>query len=104
MAHGYWNFLFKQAEDKDAFLGLSKLVEPLIYLFPFLYVLGRYGLDLSALYFVGVGALLSITNYLLLANTYKRLDLSLAYPISRSSTLFLPFLAYLFFSERIDAI
>ena len=27
MAHGYWNFLFKQAEDKDAFLGLSKLVE-----------------------------------------------------------------------------
>jgi len=104
MAHGYWNFLFKQAEDKDAFLGLSKLVEPLIYLFPFLYVLGRYGLDLSALYFVGVGALLSVTNYLLLANTYKRLDLSLAYPISRSSTLFLPFLAYLFFSERIDAI
>lgn len=55
MAHGYWNFLFKQAEDKDAFLGLSKLVEPLLYLFPFLYVLGRYRLDLSALHFVGVG-------------------------------------------------
>ncbi len=104
MAHGYWNFLFKQAEDKDAFLGLSKVVEPVLYLVPFLYVLSKYGLDLSAFYFIGVGALLSITNYLLLVNTYKRLDLTLAYPISRSSTIFLPFLAYLFFSERIDTI
>jgi len=104
MAHGYWNFLFKQADNKDAFLGLSKLVEPLLWFLPFLFALNRYGLDFSAIYFVGVGSLLSVSNYFLLANTYKRLDLSLAYPISRSSTLFLPFLAYLVFSEKIDAI
>lgn len=102
--HGYWNFLFKQAKDKDAFLGLSKLIEPVIYFVPFLFVLNQYGLDRSAFHFVAVGALLSISNYLLLANAYKRIDLTLAYPISRSSTLFLPFLAYLFLSETIDTI
>lgn len=37
MAHGYWNFLFKQAGDKDAFLGLSKLVEPIRSLGPVLF-------------------------------------------------------------------
>lgn len=103
MAHGYWNFLFKQAIDKDAFLALSKLIEPAIYLIPFLVVWNQYGLDRSAFSIITLGALLSIANYLLLANAYKRLDLSLAYPISRSSTIFLPFLAYLFFSESIDA-
>ncbi len=102
MAHGYWNFLFKQANDKDVFLGLSKIVEPILYGLPFLFFLQKYGLARSAIGYVAVGALLSIANYMLLANAYKRLDLALAYPISRSSTIFLPFLAYLFFSEIID--
>ena len=103
MAHGYWNFLFKQADDKDAFLGLTKLVEPAMYLVPFCVAAYVYGLDGSAWLYVTVGAVLSIVNYMLLANAYKRLDLSLAYPISRSSTIFLPFLAYLGFGEVIDA-
>jgi len=103
IAHGCWNFLFKQAGDKDAFLGLSKIVEPILYIVPFFSVLYKFGIGKSALGYVGMGALLSIANYLLLANAYKRLDLALAYPISRSSTIFLPFLAYLFFGEVIDA-
>lgn len=102
MAHGSWNFLFKQAENKDAFLGLSKLVEPLLFLGPFLFLFSSHGIESSSYIYVVVGAVLSIANYLLLANAYKRLDLALAYPISRSSTIFLPFLAYLFFSEVID--
>jgi drug/metabolite transporter (DMT)-like permease len=104
MAHGYWNFLFKQADNKDAFLGLSKMVEPLIFLGPFLFMIIRHGPGNYVFGFVAVAALLSIANYLLLANAYKRLDLALAYPICRSSTLFLPFLAYLFFGEVIDAV
>ena len=103
-AHGYWNFLFKQADNKDAFLGLSKLVEPLLYMVPFFYLLSLNDLKSSASGYVAVGAILSIANYILLANAYKRLDLALAYPISRSSTIFLPFLAYLFFSEVIDVL
>lgn len=104
MAHGYWNFLFKQAKDKDAFLGLTKLAEPVMYFVPFCVLASTQGLGKSPWLYVGVGALLSIVNYTLLSNAYKRLDLALAYPISRSSTIFLPFLAYLFFGEVIDGV
>ena len=63
---------------------------------------GDRGLDFETLWYVGVGALLSIANYLCLTAGYKRLDLTVAYPVSRSSTIFLPFLALLFLGERID--
>ncbi|MGE4296772.1 MAG: DMT family transporter [Desulfovibrionaceae bacterium] len=102
LAHGSWNFLFKQALDKDAFLGCTKIAEPVMYALPFAFAAQRWELDLSMWLYVGVGAVLSIANYVLLANAYKRLDLALAYPISRSSTLFLPLLAYMIFGETID--
>ena len=104
LAHGYWNFLFKQAHNKDAFIGLSKLAEPVIYALPFVFAVRMWGLDFSALWYAGVGALLAVANYTFLSNSYKRMDLSIAYPVSRSSTLFLPFLAYIFFQEQIDAV
>ena len=104
IAHGYWNFLFKQARDKDAFLGLSKAAEPVLYALPFAVSVWNRGLTLDAVWYVAVGAFLSVANYVCLAESYKRLDLTIAYPISRSSTIFLPFLALLFFDERIDAV
>lgn len=104
ITHGYWNYLFKKAHDKDAFLGLSKIAESVIYAIPFAFAVTHWGFELEALWYVAVGTLLAVANYLLLANSYKRLDLTIAYPVSRSSTLFLPFLAYLFFGERIDAV
>ena len=94
LAHGYWNFLFKRAHNKDAFLGLSKIAEPIIYAIPFGFAVGIWGLDPAALWYAGVGTLLAVANYACLANSYKRLDLTIAYPISRASTIFLPFLAY----------
>ncbi|NDV20784.1 EamA family transporter [Pseudodesulfovibrio sp. JC047] len=104
IAHGYWNFLLKRAQNKDAFLGLSKLAEPVIYAIPFGYAVSLWGLDPLSLWYAGVGTLLSVANYYCLANSYKRLDLSIAYPVSRSSTLFLPFLAFIFFQEQLDVI
>ncbi|THB70000.1 MAG: hypothetical protein D6E12_03525 [Desulfovibrio sp.] len=104
IAHGYWNFLFKQAENKDAFLCLSKLVEPLLYLAPFVVAVAIWGFPLSSLWYVAVGTLLAVANYICLAHSYKRLDLTVAYPVSRSSTIFLPFLAFLLFDESIDSV
>ncbi len=104
IAHGYWNFLFKQARHKNAFLGLSKAAEPVLYALPFAFAVRADGLEPEMLWYVAVGTLLSVANYVCLAESYKRLDLTVAYPISRSSTIFIPFLALLFFDERIDAV
>ena len=105
VTHGIWNFLAKRADNKDIFIGLSKLSEAILFLIPFIFLLFTIGVELNVwLLFVVVAALFVFLNYFFLSQAYKRIDLSVAYPISRSSTLFLPVLGYFFLGERIDAI
>jgi drug/metabolite transporter (DMT)-like permease len=51
-----------------------------------------------------IAAVFVFLNYVLLSQAYKHIELSLAYPISRSSTLFLPLVAFLLLRETIDRI
>ncbi|MEM6839240.1 MAG: EamA family transporter [Cyanobacteria bacterium P01_C01_bin.120] len=105
VTHGIWNFLAKRADDKDVFIGLSKLSEAILFLIPFIFLLFTIGVELNLwLFFVIVAAIFVFLNYFFLSQAYKCIDLSVAYPISRSSTLFLPILGYFFLDERIDAI
>lgn len=105
ITHGLWNFLAKRATDKEIFIGLSKISEATIFLIPFLVMLFIQGYGASNWYlFVLVASAFVFLNYFFLGQAYKRIELSVAYPISRSSTLFLPILAYIFIAERIDAI
>ena len=104
VTHAWWNLLAKRAYNKDIFFGLSKISEILLFFLPFLWYWRRVGFDSRNWYFVVVGALLIFTYYLLLAQAYQRMELSVAYPIARSSTLFLPLLAFIFIGETIDAV
>lgn len=101
-SHAYWNFLAKGAGDKDVFIGLSKIIESLLFCIPFLWVLKIEGFDQQYWYFVLVAACFVFLNYFFISQAYKRVDLSIAYPVSRSSTLFLPLVAYLFLGETIN--
>ena len=105
VTHGLWNFLAKRATQKDLFIGLSKAAETLIFAGPFIFLVARngYGERYWMLY-VGVAACFVFLNYAFLAQAYRRAELSVAYPISRASTLYLPLLAFLFIGERIDAV
>lgn len=103
-SHAFWNFLTKRATNQDIFLGLSKMAEIVLFALPFaLFVFWR-GFPWLWWYFFVVGGLLILFYYLSLAQAYRHVDLSVAYPIARSSTLFLPFLAYFFLHEKIDAV
>ncbi|MFT5196540.1 MAG: drug/metabolite transporter (DMT)-like permease, partial [Candidatus Promineifilaceae bacterium] len=105
VTHGIWNFLAKGAGNKDIFIGLSKVSEAVIFLIPFIFLLNREGYgDSQWLIFVAIASCFVFLNYFFLSQAYKHADLSVAYPISRSSILFLPFLAFFFIGERIDAI
>ena len=106
VTHGIWNFLAKRAHQKDIFVGLSKISEAAIFVVPFSIMLFRnkgYGEPMWPL-FVAVASCFVFLNYFFVSQAYKRIDLSVAYPISRASTLFLPLLAFLFIDERIDAV
>lgn len=101
-SHAGWNFLAKRAFNKDIFLGISKIAEVLMFAPPFAWLAASEGYDLSAWYFMVGAAVLVFLYYLFLAQAYQRIDLSVAYPIARSSSLFLPFLAYVFIGETIN--
>lgn len=106
VTHGVWNFLAKQAGDKDVFIGLSKISEAIIFSIPFsvvLYFSGGYGYA-HWFIFILVAACFVFLNYFFLSRAYERIELSVAYPISRSSTLFLPILGFVFIREQIDLI
>ena len=78
-SHAYWNFLAKQAIEKDVFIGLSKVVEALLFGIPFLLILNTEGFILSYWYYVIVASVFVFLNYFFLSQAYKRIDLSIAY-------------------------
>lgn len=102
--HAFWNFLTKRAIEKDIFVGLSKIVEVLLFFIPYLLILKVAGFDLTYWYFVIIAACFVFLNYFFLSRSYQRIDLSIAYPVSRSSTLFLPGVAFVLLGETVDRI
>lgn len=102
--HAYWNYLIKNSGNKHVFTGLSKLAEVTIFVIPAIYFLLTTGFRTEFLVLIFVAAFITFFNYFFLASAYKYGDLSLIYPVSRSSIIFLPIIAFYFIDERIDAI
>ena len=64
VTHGIWNFLAKRADDKDVFIGLSKLSEAVLFLIPFIFLLVTVGVQLDTwLLFVRIAAIFVFLNY-----------------------------------------
>jgi drug/metabolite transporter (DMT)-like permease len=105
VGHAYWNYLLKRAGGGQLFTGLSKIGEVVLFL-PAFVLFGwndasARGPQLWPLALVG--AVLTITNYAMLAKAYARADLSFVYPISRGAILlFVPLLGYAVFGERLN--
>jgi len=102
--HAYWNYLIKRSENKHIFTALSKLAEITVFAIPALYFITTIGFKLEFLPLIAVAAFITFLNYFFLASAYKHGDLSLVYPLSRSSIIFLPIIAFYFIGEKIDAI
>jgi drug/metabolite transporter (DMT)-like permease len=103
VSHAWWNYQAKRAGSDHAFFGLAKWIEIGVYLPVFLW--RAHGYDWPAqtpLYLLVAGALVGL-NYVALSAAYARLDLSVAYPVSRTSTLFLPLIAWFGLGETFDA-
>jgi drug/metabolite transporter (DMT)-like permease len=102
--HAWWNYQAKRAGAGHAFFGIAKWLEIAIYLPIFLWRAQDYAWPAqTSIYVLGAGVLVGI-NYFALAAAYARLDLSVAYPISRTSTLFLPLIAYVGLGETVDVV
>jgi drug/metabolite transporter (DMT)-like permease len=105
LSHATWNLLLKRAGGGDAVVGLSKIVEAVVFAPLFVVVvLGTPTAELRALVPLAVvGAVLTGANYAFLARAYAVGQFSLVYPVSRGAVLLvLPALGGLVFREAID--
>ncbi|MGX1927755.1 EamA family transporter [Flagellimonas sp. 2504JD4-2] len=102
--HAYWNYLIKSSENKHIFTALSKIAETAIFAIPAIYFFTISDFKVSFLWLILVAAVITFFNYFFLSSAYKYGDLSLVYPVSRSSIIFLPVLAYFFIGETVDTV
>lgn len=102
--HAYWNYLIKSSENKHIFTALSKIAETVIFAIPAIYFFTVSDFKVSFLWLILVASVITFFNYFFLSSAYKYGDLSLVYPVSRSSIIFLPVLAYFFIGETVDTV
>jgi len=100
--HASWNLLAKGGSDKEAFLWLSSFTA-LFTLLPVFYVLlPDWGLPAAAVPYLVMSGVAQVLYLLALGRAYELGDLSIVYPLARSSPLFLFVLAVAFLGEGVS--
>jgi len=102
-SHASWNVLAKKGEDKESFMWLMTFTSFFTLLPVFYFILPDWRLPASAVPYLAVSAVAETLYYVSLGRAYELGDLSVVYPLARSSPLFLTILAVAFLGERISA-
>ena len=102
-SHASWNVLAKRGEDKESFMWLMNFTSFFTLLPVFWFVLPDWRLPSSAVPYLAVSAVAETLYFVSLGRAYELGDLSVVYPLARSSPLFLTILAVALLGERISA-
>jgi drug/metabolite transporter (DMT)-like permease len=102
-SHAAWNVLAKKGEDKEAYMWIMVTTSLFTLLPVFLIILPDWGFPLAALPYLLVSAVAETLYFITLGKAYELGDLSVVYPLARSSPLFLTILAVLFLDESVSA-
>ena len=102
VSHACWNMLAKGGSDKEAFMWLMSLTSLFTVLPVFWVLLPDWGLPLAAVPYLVVSGVAEALYFLSLGRAYELGDLSVVYPLARSSPLFLFVLAVVFLGEEVS--
>ena len=91
--HASWNGLVKRSPDQESFLWWMSLTSLLTLLPVFYIILPDWSLPLNALPFLLISGVAQSLYFLFLGKAYEYGDLSIVYPLTRSSPLFVFLLA-----------
>jgi len=95
--------LAKKGEDKEAYMWIMVTTSLFTLLPVYLIILPDWSFPLAALPYMLVSAVAETLYFISLGKAYEHGDLSVVYPLARSSPLFLTILAVLFLNESISA-
>lgn len=102
ISHACWNVMAKGGSDKEAFMWWMSFTSLFTVLPVFYVLLTDWRLPLAAVPYLLVSGLVEALYFLSLGRAYELGDLSVVYPLARSSPLFLFVLAVIFLGEDVS--
>lgn len=104
--HSLWNLMSKKSRNKIVFNWLMISAGTILYLPPFLYYIftNKIQIQSAGWQLIALSSVFHTFYFYFLGKSYSYGDLSITYPIARSSPLFVPFLAYIFLNEKLSLI
>jgi uncharacterized membrane protein len=102
-SHALWNYLAKDSQDKESFMFLLNLYSTAIF-FPIFYILiADIKLPTNIVPFLLASGIAETVYFIALGKAYETGDLSIVYPLARSSPLFVAIFALILIKETITA-
>jgi len=102
-SHALWNYLAKDSQDKESFMFLLNLYSTAIF-FPIFYILiADIKLPTNIVPFLLASGIAETVYFIALGKAYETGDLSIVYPLARSSPLFVTIFASILIKETITA-
>lgn len=102
LIHSTWNFFFKKSEDPVIYIFWAKIFQILIYFPIIIYILYKTHLNREGIAPIIGSGIVHFFYWLFISLGYKYGDLSLVYPIARSSPLLIALFSFFIFGEKIN--
>lgn len=103
ISHGLWNYLAKSGKDKESYMLLLNITSLILFIPVFYLILPEIYFPPSILPYLLISGIAETLYFLGLGKAYEKGDLSLVYPVARSSPVFVSLAAFVFLGERITA-
>lgn len=101
VSHALWNYVAKEAGDKDSFMLLLNVLSLALFLPIFYVILPEIYFPAEILPFLLASGVAETVYFLALGKAYEEGDLSVVYPVARSSPMFVAIAASLLIGERV---
>ena len=102
VSHAFWNVLAKRGTDKWVFMWWMTFTSLFTMLPVFFFILVDWSLPLAALPYLVISGIAEAFYFISLGKAYELGDLSVVYPLARSSPLFVFVLAVVFIGEDVS--
>jgi len=101
VSHALWNYMAKEAGDKDSFMLLLNVLSLALFLPVFYVILPEIYFPAEILPFLVASGVAETIYFLALGKAYEEGDLSVVYPVARSSPMFVAIAASMLIGERV---
>jgi phosphonate utilization associated putative membrane protein len=101
VSHGIWNYLAKEGNDKESYMLLLNISSLVLFIPFFYFILPEIYFPLSILPYLLISGIAETVYFLGLGKAYETGDLSLVYPVARSSPVLVSIAAYILLDEEI---